>query len=269
MTTESTRWESNTDVLRRDPRSLRALIRRFDICSWIVLAGLAIDILGIALQIWVLHRFGELLNTYGFGHVPRDQMPNGKLIDILTKVFGVAGIAVALAGFFVAMGRARRMASEAGISGYEHGFGWTVGSIFVPILNFFRPWVGLAEIRKSILISVRERRTGNGWAAFNEVSLATLAIGLFLMLGNLGEYFYDLATHRPLGHSATEYSAWLDYNHHRMMIIIVVRIVKLLPLLIYLWTLRGPLLRLVALPTDEGIGLKPSGELAAISEAQG
>jgi len=32
----------------------------------------------------------------------------------------------------------------------KYSFGWTLGSMFIPIIWFYRPWVGLAEIRRKI-----------------------------------------------------------------------------------------------------------------------
>ena len=238
-------------------------MRRFDLCSWLVLLGLAIDVLGIVLQLLMLHRFQELLDTFGFGHVPRDQIPDGKLIDALTRISGIGGVVIFLAAFFVAMGRARRIAVEAGITGYENSFAWTVGSLFVPFANLYSPWVGLAEIRKSIFVSVEEGRLGDSWSAFKGISFASLAIAILLIGGNLGELVYGIATRLPVGHGAAEYAHWLTYNNRREVTIIVIRVLKVVPLFLYLQTLRTPLLKLIALQPRQTALPEPSAGVLA------
>jgi hypothetical protein len=34
---------------------------------------------------------------------------------------------------------------------FKYTIGWTIGGLFVPIVNFFRPWLGLGEIRRTVL----------------------------------------------------------------------------------------------------------------------
>jgi hypothetical protein len=233
-------------------------MRRYEACSWIVLFGLTVDLLGIVLQLWILHRFQELLDVYGYGHVPRDQVPDGKIVDGITQISGLLGVAIFLIAFFVSMGRARRIAVEAGITGYENSFGWIIGSLFIPLINLFAPWLGLAEIRRSIFVSASEGRTGDSWTAFKGISLATLAIALLLIGCNIGEFVYDVATKQPVGHGAAAYADWLAYNNQRMMTIAVIRVLKVLPLFLYLRTLRPPLLRLIAIKPARAMLPEPS-----------
>lgn len=253
----------SADPLPRDTVPLRALVRRFEICSWVVLFGLAVDVMGVGLQLWILHRFQELLDTYGYGHIPRDQVPDGALIDGITRISGLLGVAIFLVAFFLAMARARRIAVEAGVTGYENSFGWIIGSLFIPLINLFAPWAGLAEIRRSIFVSAREGRTGDSWTAAKGISLATLAIALLLIGCNIGEFVYDLATRQPVGHGAAAFADWLAQNNQRMMTIAAVRILKVLPLFVYLRTLRPPLLKLIALQPAPVMLSEPSAAVLA------
>jgi hypothetical protein len=81
---------------------------------------------------------------------------------------------------------------------------------------------------------------GNSWSAFEEISLANLAIAILLIGGNLGELVYGLATRRPVRQGAVEYANSLTYNHDRELTIIVIRVLKVVHLLLYLRTLRPP-----------------------------
>jgi hypothetical protein len=236
-------------------------MRRFTVCQWIVIVGLAIDLSGIVLQLWVLHQFQDLIQTFGFGHVPRDRMPDGAGIDRLTRVLGIVGVALAFIAFFLAMARARRISQQCGITGYQYGFGWTWGSMFIPVMGLYRPWVGLAEIRKAIFISVRQRRLGNEWTNSAETSYATLALGLCVFIGGGLELIVSRALHQSPPHDAGGFSGWLSGNYSLMVAIMVLRTVKIAPLFIYILTLRGPLIKLIDLShsdqTNLGIDRQP------------
>jgi hypothetical protein len=119
-------------------------------------------------------RIGAAVDQYGYGHVPHSEMPPiwlferwGTAIDIVTE-------GVFVIGFFVAAYHARALGVAVGVKDYKRRFLWTVVTIFVPILCLFRPWLGLAEIRRGILNTAATGRP----TAQGETSGLTVVLGI-------------------------------------------------------------------------------------------
>lgn len=103
----------------------------------------------------------------------------------------VLGQPAALTLFLLSMANMRRIACMLGISGFRYGWGWTVGSFFVPLWCYYRPWVGLAEIRRAAIHSAEAGQAGTAWqygtswptVALMATHLANMLV-LFLSDGN-------------------------------------------------------------------------------------
>lgn len=246
---------SEPSIVRRPP--LRSLVSRFSLCLWLVVIGLVADVAGFLLQVRILGRFRSLVGVYGFGHIPRDAVSDGALIDLATRILTLGGYAVALAAFLVAMARARRIAQEAGLTDFQYGYGWTAGSLFVPFWNFSRPWVGFGEIRNAILRSVTMRQLGGAWKT-EEVGAATIALGLIVILANLFGYSYATFGRLPAPHEADAFLAWIDHMRIYFLILAGLGFVRLGTLFLYLLTLRRPILTLITLSEDAHHGDEPA-----------
>ncbi len=68
-------------------------------------------------------------------------------------------------------------------SPFRFGWGWTIGSLFIPFWNFYRPWVGFAEVRRAAGIAARQR-VSLEWKS-DGFRAATLALGLGYFLGSI------------------------------------------------------------------------------------
>ena len=102
--------------------------------------------------------------------------------DLLANVSLYGGIVAWLAcftAFFAAMYQARRLATAVGVRDYSHSFLWTVITLFIPFLNLYRPWVGLDEIRRSVIGTAQtERPSADGdMTAFTYALAATIIVG--------------------------------------------------------------------------------------------
>lgn len=91
----------------------------------------------------------NLVQTYGFGRVPIEQVnaigiPSGLWLGSILAV-----IASSIC-FCVMLYQPNRALYEVGVANQKWTAGWTVASLFIPILNLYRPWAGLSEADTSI-----------------------------------------------------------------------------------------------------------------------
>jgi hypothetical protein len=141
-------------------------------------------LLGAALELWLASTIVRLLTIYQYGHIPAELLPaHGQTIDTIyfvTSVVGGLGIIICL---FVSMRCARTAQERVSVTGYEYSFFWTVATILVPIANLFRPWLGLAEIRRVAYVG---SLTGSAYGAWEEgapTSWATIGLAIWFILG--------------------------------------------------------------------------------------
>jgi hypothetical protein len=109
--------------------------------------------------------------------VPHWALGQAASIDRVYSVLAFVGYIGWLTSLFVAMLYARRCAQAVGLSGYHWTFRWTFISLFVPFLNFVRPWLGFGEIRRSIVASHRDKTSGQAWHS-ETFSPSTLLLGV-------------------------------------------------------------------------------------------
>ncbi len=212
-----------------DSGARAALMRRFTLCEILLVCGVALVLSGTLLQIHYVRTLQALVAEYGYGKVPRDSLADGVMIDLATRALNLVGYAVAIAAFFTGMARARRIAGEILGARFEYGFGWTVGSIFIPIVCLFRPWVGLAEIR------------GKFASADNPSSGATWTLALATFIGGGADFALSLALKAPAAPSTANFVTWSQTTLTIFIGIIVAKGVMYGALILYLLTLHRPL----------------------------
>jgi len=87
--------------------------------------------------------------------------------------------AVLMCGAFLYTLTQHRRGLEAlmGEQPFHYGWGWSIGSLFIPFWNFYRPWVGFAEVRRAAFGIAKRRRVSLEWKS-DGFSTGTLALGL-------------------------------------------------------------------------------------------
>ncbi len=84
--------------------------------------------------------------------------------------------ALAMLAFAITAGTSRTALRAMRVAEFRWSPGWTMASVFIPLLCFYRPWAGLAEIRRAAYRGAAGDAGGTGarWS----FSGATLALGL-------------------------------------------------------------------------------------------
>jgi len=181
---------------------LRANTRASAICNIISTAGLGLCAAISAYCTWFYMRISSLGHAYGWGAIPPAEfpLPPAKientfdiLADIQTIAFAVGGIA-----FLVSISKIRGgMEALLGKQAFFYGWGWTIGSIFIPFVFFYRPWVGFAELRRAVRGIASRRRVSLEWktdgVSGDTLILAATFIAGSLMIRALGMQAGDLA----------------------------------------------------------------------------
>lgn len=78
--------------------------------------------------------------------------------------------------FLVAAGLLRQELERRGGRGFRWTWRWTAVTLFLPVVNLVRPWLGLAEIDRAVSVSVRDGRVGDAWRRAGRLSLPTLLV---------------------------------------------------------------------------------------------
>jgi hypothetical protein len=158
----------------------RRLLRVFDTAFAMVAIAAAIALFAQALAIWGNRGLRDDVTRYGWGNVPEENLAIFSFLDRYSLIFDYLPSIFFCLGFLIAMGYARRIAQAAGVR-FGYSYGWTVGTLFIPLINLVRPWLGFAEIRRAVLATAREGRpTTEG-----QISLLTLVLGLAIAF-NMG-----------------------------------------------------------------------------------
>jgi hypothetical protein len=158
----------------------RRLLRFFDAAFTMVAIAAAIALFAQALAIWGNRALRDDVTHYGWGNVPEENLAILSFLDRYGLIFNYLPSIFFCLGFLIAMGYARRIAQAAGVR-FGYSYGWTVGTLFIPLLNLVRPWLGFAEIRRAVLATAREGCPTTG----GQISLLTLLLGLTIAF-NLG-----------------------------------------------------------------------------------
>ncbi len=102
-------------------------------------------------QIYLLEQVRALANQYGYGKVPSELIPSGvETSDAMLWIASIAWYVILLSCTMYCFYQLFRLLRTHFQKEMRYGFGWTVASIFIPVVFLFRPWLGLAEIRKKV-----------------------------------------------------------------------------------------------------------------------
>jgi len=127
-------------------------IHKATIASKILLVPGALFVSAILGQAYLLNRLGSLIKQYGLGHVSTALIPAGLELSetaiTATRYIWCCGMLACLLYCFYQIYVVLKTCCGARM---KYTFGWTVGSLFIPIVFLYRPWVGLAEIRRKAI----------------------------------------------------------------------------------------------------------------------
>lgn len=223
-------------------QAARRALRGFDIGLAIFFGGVAAVAATDAVALWFMRSLRSAVDRYGWGNVPQEEIPPFDLFERWGTLIDLTAIALYGVGFLVAMLNARRLAEAIGIRSWNYGWGWTVGTIFVPIACLFRPWLGFAEIRRAIFATAAAGQATKD----DEFSVFTLILGAaFFICGGIGNFLgaaVDQLTSPSSPHSFYDY---VDQFSHLVLTMAAVQAVLLVMMLIYLLTIRRKAVLLV------------------------
>ena len=140
-----------------------------------------------AFTAWFYFRILTLSYVYGWGHIPAEIYPIS--LTMIEPLFNIVGW-VQIAAFFaaniailVALTAARRgLEKIIGEASFYHGWGWTIGSLFIPFWSLYRPWVGFAEVRRAALGVAKRGRVSMEWKS-DGFSFSTFCLALTWIFG--------------------------------------------------------------------------------------
>jgi hypothetical protein len=225
-------------------RAAQRALRRFNTGLGIFVAGVAAIAATDAGLVWMLQRLREVVDQYGWGNVPPEDVPPFEILDQWGTPIDLGAIALYGIGFFMAMLNARRLAEAIGIRGWTHGWGWTVGTILIPIACLFRPWLGLAEIRRAIVDSAAAGRATRS----EEFSAFTLILGVsFFVCNGIVRISAFEIENLATPSSAFSFYQFIDREISLLLTIAATQAVMLGIMLAYLLTIRGRMVRLADL----------------------
>jgi hypothetical protein len=222
------------------------LIRRYTISLWVATVALLVFLIGDVLPLSAIHVLQQAVARYGAGQVPMEEMPDVEAFQGFGALFTLLGFPLILSAFFVAMARARRIAMAVGVAGFDCSLGWTIASFFIPILNFYRPWIGLAEIRNAVILSSRFRQGGEEWKNHEGPTGATWALGAVAVVMPIVSRHFDPSS-VPDPQSAGDLPQWIDAQWNLTVIGAAIELAWAIPFVLYLMALYGPLKQLIAL----------------------
>jgi hypothetical protein len=236
----------------------------FKSCERLVLVGLTLVAAASLTNLWILHvlipAFADVLRHPRFGANISDKTVIRSVLGVLT----IVGAAMALAGFFCAMLHARRTAQRAGLTGYAWRFDWTVSAFFVPLLNLYRPWVGFAELRRSVFMAVKTRERGKKWNKLGDVSLATIGIAVILAPGITLEILYNVLNWVPQPQTPAQAYVEIRQTFNHVAVNLAFLVLQIGAAFVYLATLAPRLKELAALPAERAFSLTPDVDSGAL-----
>jgi hypothetical protein len=109
--------------------------------------------------------------------------------------------------FLVAAGLLRQELEGKGVRGFRWTWRWTAVTLFIPVLNLVRPWLGLAEIDRAVTGSVTAGRLGDDWRRDGGFSLPTAVLAI-AWLARFGAATATTAEAGSLTQAAADPAAW-------------------------------------------------------------
>jgi len=125
-------------------------------------------------QIYIYGRLKILLQQYGFAKIPPAELPIGiGYSDSVVFVCSVAWFISILVCLFYSFSQLYLILKTTMKKEMYYTYRMTVVSVVIPLLNLYRPWAGLSEIRKHFI----SRRSGR--ATYRDY--ATIVFAVFLI----------------------------------------------------------------------------------------
>ena len=235
----------------------RIIPNDFRSCEHLIIAGLTLVIAPSLINLWILHTlipaFADVLRHPRFSALIHDKI----IIRLILDVLPALGTVMALTGFWGALLSARRTAEQAGLTGYSWRFDWTVGAFFVPLLNLYRPWVGLGELRRSVFMAVKLRERGKKWNKLGDISLATIGLAIVLAPGFTLETLYNVSSWTPEPKTPTEGYVDIRQTFHNVAVNLAFLVLQIGAAFVYLATFKPRIRELAALSAEHALSLTP------------
>lgn len=208
-----------------------------------------------SLVVMMLLMAGVLVGSEGgiiyLAHV-RDLVPPSQTAPVAPAVLEALADARHLAGlveialftafalsFLIAAGLLRNELEACNGHGFRWSWRWTAVSLFIPVVNMVRPWLGLAEIDRAIARATDRR------AIPGIFSLPTVAVGIVWLVryaaeltGTRSTIALEPVTDGASLHAAT--AAWIDTMGRHLLLDLVVMAVMLW----WIWRLHVRIRRL-------------------------
>src|SRR5262245_9752443 len=216
-------------------QAARRALRGFDSGLAIFFGGMAAVAVTDVTVLWFFRKLRSAVERYGWGNVPPEEIPPFDFFDKWGTPIDLGAVALYGVGFLLAMLNARRLAEAIGIRSWNHGWGWTVGTLFIPIACLFRPWLGFAEIRRAIIDSAAAGRATKS----NEFSAFTLILGItFFVGGGIVNAMGNAANGLTAPTSPASFYGYVDQASHMLVTMAAVQAVMFAITLTYLLTIR-------------------------------
>lgn len=236
MTNPIVASETTVPAQAGNTQAARRALRGFNVGLGIFGGGVAAVAATDAGVLWMFKRMRDLVDRYGWGNVPGEEVPPFEILEQWGLAIDIAALVLYGLGFLVAMWQARRLAEAIGVRDWTYGWGWTVASVFIPFVCLVRPWLGFAEIRRAILASSASGRPTIG----QEFSGFTLLLGMsfFLCSGAVRMLGIALET-EAVPNSSDAFYAYIDLANSTLLSMAAVQVVMLGIMLVYLLTIRS------------------------------
>lgn len=193
----------------------------------------AIGVYGFVL--WSYRGLREAVLRYGWGNVPPQELDIFAFFETWYFILDYGPIVVFGIGFIAAMAHARILAELAGV-GLSYRYGWTIATLFIPLVNLVRPWLGFAEIRRAIVGTAATSQPG----AESGFSFFTVLLALAVILGSAVQRAVGTEFDR-LGAPTTQagFFAFADQVQTWLLIAATAQTVQLVIMWLYLATIRS------------------------------
>jgi hypothetical protein len=136
-----------------NPNSAALLQKKAAACRkilWaLVLLSAASTLVPALWSYWEFVQLRELVAQHGFGNVPQSRI-DAALKPTWVYPASIATLILAGVAFLALIYNSTKILYDIGVSNVKWSTGWTTASIIVPIINFYRPWVGLNETERTL-----------------------------------------------------------------------------------------------------------------------
>lgn len=221
--------------LRPDGPALRRARLRLDIAMCVFGAAALLKLAFLAMVVVGTRQLDAAILHDGLGKVPASELwllhlgiRYGALGDYILPI-------VAVVAFLCAMGQGRFVAESCAVPAMRHSLGWTIGSVIIPLLNLWRPWIGFSEIRRAVLGVAASGRP----AMLEPPSGATLLLAIVFIGGSAGLRALDrqIDQLRPPSDQAS-YLAFASSGESLLQASLLVCLLIYATMFIYLFTIR-------------------------------